>query len=60
MALLGYMEVSTLRCGRGSYIIPIPLLDRCWKPPPTLLALKKFALKNLLGQPAGLHANQVT
>jgi len=48
LALTGYMEVSTPRCGRGSYIIPLPLLDKCWKPPPTLLAFRKSALKNLL------------
>ncbi len=45
--LFGCMEVSTPHCGCGSYIIPTPLLDRCWRPPPTPLALKKFALKNL-------------
>jgi hypothetical protein len=54
------MEMSTLHCGRGSYIIPIPLLDRCWRPPLTPLGLRKFALKNLLGQPVRLHASQVT
>jgi len=45
LALPNCMEMSTPHCGHGSYIILVPLQDKCWKPPPTLLALTKFALK---------------
>ncbi len=59
LALPSYMEVSTPHCGYGSYIIHVPLLYRCWRPPQTLLALRKFALKNLLGQLAMFHASHL-
>jgi len=60
LALPGCMEMSTPSYGHGSYIIHVPFLDRYWRLPPTLLALRKFTLKNLLGQLVRLHAGQVT